>query len=134
MLIPITALYTGLTIILAIVLGAGIGLYRGKTKISMGDGGDPQALLRMRRHGNLVETAALTLLAMAIIEANGASATLLHALGAVYLLARIAHPFGLRADNVSHPLRAIGAGFSTLVMLIAGCIAIWQYVTAMTAG
>lgn len=133
MLIPITALYAGLTIILAIVLGAGIGLYRGKTKISMGDAGDPQALLRMRRHGNLVETAALTLLAMAIIEANGASATLLHALGVVYLLARIAHPFGLKADNVGHPLRAIGAGFSTLVMLIAGCVAIWQYVTAMTA-
>lgn len=134
MLIPITALYAGLTIILAIVLGAGIGLYRGKTKISMGDGGDPQTLLRMRRHGNLVETAALTLLAMAIIEVNSASTTLLHALGVVYILARIAHPLGLKADNVSHPLRAIGAGFSTLVMLIAGCIAIWQYVTAMMAG
>ena len=42
--IPITGLYTGLTIILAIILGAGIGLHRGKTKVSIGDGGDPETL------------------------------------------------------------------------------------------
>ena len=129
--IPITGLYTGLTIILAIVLGAGIGLYRGKTKISIGDGGDAETLLRMRRHGNLVETAALTLLAMAIIEAGGASAALLHGLGIAYLLARIVHPIGLKKDDVTHPLRAIGAGSSTLVMLIAGGIAIWQFVQGL---
>ena len=134
MLIPITGLYTGLTIILAIVLGMGIGLYRGKTKISIGDGGDPEVLLRMRRHGNLLETAALTLLAMGIIEMNGADPLLLHGLGSVYILARIAHPIGLKADDVTPPLRAIGAGFSTLVMLIAGLMAIWQYASAMTAG
>ena len=79
--VPITGLYTGLTIILAIILGAGIGFYRGQKKISVGDGGDPEVLLRMRRHGNLVETAALTLLAMAIIELNGAPNALLHGLG-----------------------------------------------------
>ena len=38
--LPITGLYTGLTIILAFILSAGIGTYRGKTKISIGDGGD----------------------------------------------------------------------------------------------
>ena len=131
MLIPITGLYTGLTILLAIVLGAGIGLYRGKTKISMGDGGDTQAMLRMRRHGNLVETAALTLLAMAIIEINGAPHAVLHGLGIAYLLARIAHPIGLKIDDVTHPLRTIGAGVSTLAMLIAGGYAIWQFVQSV---
>ncbi|MFN3214568.1 MAG: MAPEG family protein [Henriciella sp.] len=127
--IPITGLYTGLTIILAIILGAGIGLYRGKTKVSVGDGGDPEVLVRMRRHGNLVETAALTLLAMAVIEMNGASSALLHGLGIFYIVFRILHPIGLKADSVTHPLRAIGAMGSTLVMLIAGGVAIWQFVS-----
>ncbi|MEM9571469.1 MAG: MAPEG family protein [Pseudomonadota bacterium] len=127
-MVPITGLYTGLTIILAIVLGMGIGTYRGKTKISVGDGGDPEVLVRMRRHGNLVETAALTLLAMAIIEMNGASSGLLHGLGIAYILCRIAHPIGLKADDITHPLRAIGAMGSTLVMLIAGGFAIWQFI------
>lgn len=134
MAVPITGLYVGLTIILAIILGMGIGMYRGKSKISMGDGGDPRAMLLMRRHGNLLETAALTLLAMGVIELNGGSALYLHGLGVAYLLARIAHPIGLKEDDITHPLRAIGAGGSTLVMLIAGITAIWQYVQAMTAG
>ena len=129
--VPVTGLYTGLTIILAIILGAGIGFYRGKKNISVGDGGDPEVLLRMRRHGNLVETAALTLLAMAIIEINGAPNALLHGLGVAYILSRIAHPIGLQVDSVSHPLRAIGAMGSTLVMLIAGGYAIWQFIGSM---
>lgn len=129
--IPITGLYTGLTIILAVILGAGIGVYRGRKKVSIGDGGDPEVLLRMRRHGNLVETAALTLLAMAIIEMNGAPAGLMHGLGIAYILSRIAHPIGLQIDSVSHPLRAIGAMGSTLVMVIAGGFAIWQFVGSL---
>ena len=131
--LPITGLYTGLTIFLAFILSAGIGTYRGKTKISIGDGGDPETLLRMRRHGNLVETAALTLLALAIIEINGASSMLLHGLGIAYLLARVAHPIGLKKDDVTHPLRAIGAMGSMLVMLIAGGTAIWQFVQSLSA-
>lgn len=130
--IPITGLYTGLTIVLAIVLGFRIGMYRGRKNIPLHDGGDPQALLRMRQHGNLVETAALTLLAMAIIETNGASATTLHILGIAYLAARVLHPFGLKTDSMTHPLRAIGSGLSTIVMLVAGGIAIWQFVQTAT--
>jgi len=132
--IPITGLYTGLTIILAVILGSGIGMYRGKTKISMGDGGDPRARLLMRRHGNLVETAALTLLALAIIELGGAPASLLHGLGIAYILARIAHPIGLQIDSITHPLRTVGAAGSMLVMLIAGLTAIWQFYQSFSLG
>ena len=134
MLIPITALYIGLTIILAIILGFRVGVLRGKTGISILDNGNTEVALKMRQHQNLMETAALTLLAMAVIELNGADTKLLHGLGVAYILARIAHPIGLKADSVSHPLRAIGAMGSTLVMLIVGCVAMWQYVSAMLAG
>ena len=127
--IPITGFYIGLTIILSIGLGARVGLLRGKTGISILDGGNEELALRVRQHGNLLETAALTLLAMAAIEINGASALLLHCLGIAYIAARIVHPIGLKRDSISHPLRAIGAGGSTLVMLVAGLIAIWQFLT-----
>ena len=131
MAIPITGLYVGLTIILAIILGMRIGMMRGKTKISILDGGNMEVALKMRQHGNLLETAALTLLAMGVIELNGASSGLLHGLGIAYILARIAHPIGLKADSITHPLRTIGAMGSTLVMLIAGLTAIWQLYTQM---
>ncbi|MEO1015526.1 MAG: MAPEG family protein [Pseudomonadota bacterium] len=132
--IPITGLYVGLTIILAIVLGARIGILRGVKKISIGDGGDPEVLVKARAHGNLVETAALTLFAMGVIEMNGASPALLHGLGIAYIITRILHPIGLKPDDVTHPLRALGAGGSTLVMLIAGVTAIWQFVSGATGG
>ena len=130
MTIPVTGLYLGLTIVLAIVLGMRVGLMRGQTKISILDGGNVELALKMRQHGNLLETAALTLLAMAVIEINGAGDALLHGLGIAYVLTRILHPIGLKADSITHPLRAVGAAGSTLVMLIAGGIAIWQFVSS----
>lgn len=131
MLIPITGLYIGLTTILVLILGIRVGPYRAKKNISIGDGGDAELALRMRHHGNLLETAALTLLALGVIELNGASPVTLHALGMAYILARVLHPIGLKADDVTHPFRAIGAFGSTLVMLIAGGIAIYQFTTTL---
>lgn len=127
MTLPITGLYVGLTIILAIILSARIGFYRAKLGISILDGGNMEVAQRMRVHGNMMETAALTLLAIGVIEINGVGSTLLHSLGIAYLLARIAHAIGLKHDNIRHPLRAIGAMGSTLVMLTAGIVAISQF-------
>lgn len=45
----ITALYAGLLGLLSIVLSARSSVLRGKTRISVGDGGNPQQLLEMRR-------------------------------------------------------------------------------------
>ncbi|MEO0882134.1 MAG: MAPEG family protein [Pseudomonadota bacterium] len=128
MTLHITGLYVGLTIILTIVLGMRVGLYRGKTKVSIGDAGNQELALRVRHHANLLETAALTLLAIGVLEINGTSATTLHALGIAYIIARILHPIGLKAETITHPLRAIGAMGSTLVMLISGLMAIGQFI------
>ncbi|MEM9356701.1 MAG: MAPEG family protein [Pseudomonadota bacterium] len=127
MIIPITGLYVGLTIALAIVLGMRVGLTRGATGISIGDGGNEGLALKIRHHANLLETAALTLLAMAIIEANGASRWVLYTAGICYIASRIVHPFGLRAGDITHPLRPVGAAGSMLVMLSLGLIAIIQF-------
>lgn len=129
--LPITGIYVGLTIILAIVLGMRIGFFRAKLGISILHDGNMEVAQRMRVHGNLLETAALTLLAMAVIEINGAGATLLHGLGIAYIVARVCHAIGLKHDNIQHPLRTVGAMGSTLVMLIAGLMAIWQGVNAL---
>lgn len=124
--VPITGLYVGLTIILAIILGTRIGFYRAKKGVSILDGGDMEIAQRMRVHGNMMETAALTILALGVIELNGAGPTLLHGLGIAYILARIAHALGLKHDNISHPLRTVGAMGSMIVMLVAGVTAFYQ--------
>lgn len=81
---------------------------RAALKLSIGDGGNPQMLLRIRQHGNFVEWTCFVLILMSLAEGMGAPAFYLHISGALLLIGRIAHPFGLKIDNPSHPLRIIG--------------------------
>lgn len=115
----VTLLYAGLFGLMTVVLGVFPGRLRGKTKISIGDGGNPELLLAMRRHGNFVENVPMALILMALLEMNGAGAAGLHGLGTALLAARIAHAVGLKADTIQGIGRAAGAGGTALVLVVA---------------
>jgi uncharacterized protein len=117
--VPITGVYAALQAFLAIALTAPVGQLRSKTNVSLGSGGNPALEVAIRRHANWAEHVPLALLLMALLELNGGGAGLLHGLGAALLVARILHPFGLKADNMRVPLRGIGAGGTLLVTLVA---------------
>jgi uncharacterized membrane protein YecN with MAPEG domain len=117
--VPITALYAALQGILALALQVPIGRLRGQTKASIGDGGSPALAVAIRRHANWTEHVPFALLLLALLELNGASAALLHGLGAVLLVSRIAHPLGLDATVMSRPLRFVGALGTLLVVVVA---------------
>ena len=60
-----------------------------------------------------------------MVEGMGAAAIWLHVSGALLLIGRIAHPFGLVPDNAGHPLRYVGNGTNLLASITAMvCIAI----------
>ena len=118
MLVPITALYAILLGLIAAALIAPIGPLRLKKQISMLDGGDPDLTVAVRRHGNFTEHVPLALILMIIVELNGASATFLHAVGIVLVAARIAHPLGLKVDDLTPKTRLVGA-VGTLLATVA---------------
>ena len=125
--VPVTALYTALLGLVMIALEMPVGMLRGRTKIPIYDGGNMELAVAIRRHGNFIEHVPFVLIVMAVIELNGAGATLLHGMGIALLLARIAHPLGLKHDTIQAPLRAVGA-FGTLIVSAVGiCIAGWQF-------
>ena len=64
----ITALYAGILGFLMIGLAVAVGRVRGSSKISIGDGGDVDVIVAMRRHANFVEFVPLTLLLIALLE------------------------------------------------------------------
>ncbi len=128
MSVPITALYAGLLALVGLVLGVGSGWLRARTGVSLGDGGNSQQLVAVRRHGNFSEWVPLALILIAVLELNGVSGTALHALGATLLLARIAHPLGLKPDSIGGLPRALGAGGTALVVLVAAIWAITTYI------
>lgn len=117
--VPITALYAALQALLAIGLVFPVGQLRGKTKVSLGSGGNPELETAIRRHANWTEHVPIALLLLALLELNGGSPGLLHGLGATLLVARILHPLGLDAADMRRPLRGIGAIGTLLVTLVA---------------
>jgi hypothetical protein len=117
--VPITALYAALQGIVLIGLLIPLGRLRTQTNVSIYDGGNPDLAAAIRRHANWAEHVPFALLLIALLELNGASAGLLHALGAGLLAARIVHPFGLDPAVMRRPLRGIGAAGTMLVVVVA---------------
>lgn len=122
----IIALYAGILGLMAIALAAPAGAMRGKTKISIGDGGNPELLLAMRRQANFLETVPLALILLALLEMNGAPALAIHGLAITLIVARALHATALKADTIEGFGRAAGAAGSALVLLVAS---IWSIVT-----
>lgn len=118
MTFPITAPFAAALTLVFIVLTQLVIFARQKARVGLGDGGSPLVLQAMRRQANFVENVPLTLLLMALAEAGGAGAMLLTACGLVLLLARLIHPFGIRADAPAHPARIGGAVATTGVQLV----------------
>ena len=131
MQVPITALYAGLLAIYGIWLGSRAGLMRGKVGVSILHGDNMELAEKMRRHGNFAEYVPIALILIGVLELNGGSAMFLHGLGAALVVARVAHAKGLYHDNMSHPLRTVGAAGTALITVVAGIAAIWKSVDTL---
>ncbi|NBZ88043.1 MAPEG family protein [Stagnihabitans tardus] len=125
MLFSITPLYALPVAMIYLALWFRVTSMRSARGISIGDGGDRVLLQRMRQHGNCAEWSSFVLILMILAEGMGTPAPWLHVSGALLLVGRIAHPFGLLPDNAGHPLRYVGNGTNILAALNAMiCIAI----------
>jgi len=127
MAVPITALYLAVFAVFSVVLALGCGVIRGREGISIGDGGRADLHLAMRRHGNFIENVPFLMIMFAALELNGASAGLLHGLGITLVVARALHALGLKADSIQSIPRAIGAGLTILITLVAAGSLAWQF-------
>ena len=121
----ITLLYAGILGLISIVLAFGVGSQRGATGVSIGLGDSEELLVANRRHGNFTEYVPLALILMGLLEMNGVSNMTIHIFGAILVISRICHPLGLRADVMTHPLRAVGAGGTALLTVV---MSVWAIV------
>ncbi|UVO51316.1 MAPEG family protein [Sphingomonas sp. SUN019] len=129
MLLPVTLVIAGACAIINLWLA--IRLVRGRVtgKVMMGDGGVPTMVSGMRAHANFTEYAPILLILIALIELARGPSPYLWALGFVFVLARIAHPFGMDREG-PNPFRAGGAmGTWAVTAILAG----WALVIAYQA-
>lgn len=118
MLLTTTTLYALPLIAIWLVLWMRVSSIRSATGCSIGDAGDMKLLQKIRQHGNFIEWVPLTLVLMILAEAQGTDVVWLHIAGALLLIGRLAHPFGLKIDNAGHPLRYVGNGTNFLAAIV----------------
>lgn len=126
MALQVTALYAGLLGLIGIVLWALVGPVRGRTNVSLGDGGNKDLIEANRRHMNWVENVPFILVLFAIIELNGGSRIWLHVMGAVLVASRVVHPFGISAGTIVKWPRIVGAAGTFFVTIAATLTVLWQ--------
>jgi uncharacterized protein len=125
----VTLTFAAALALINVWLGFRCSRVRISDKVLIGDGGHPLLETRMRAHANFVEYTPFVLILMALLEYGAASRSGLYAAGAVYVVGRIAHAFGmdLRRNN---GLRAGGA-LATWAVLVG--LAGWAFLLLFTA-
>lgn len=118
----ITALYASLLAILYLALGGLVVANRRRARIGIGTGGDTALERAVRVHGNFAEYAPLFLVLLLIAELGGSGPMLLHAVGAAFFLARVAHAFGLSRSSGTSAGR-FGGTFVTWAAIIVLAVA-----------
>lgn len=88
-----------------------------------GDGGNPRLAQRMRAHANFIEYTPFVLILIAAIEMTGKGGTWLAVVGSLYMLARVAHGFGMDRQG-SNVLRAGGFGVTMLTLIGLASVAV----------
>ncbi|MDJ0638377.1 MAG: MAPEG family protein [Paracoccaceae bacterium] len=120
----LTATYAAVLAIFYVAMSAYVIATRVRTHVNLGDGGNPQMLLAIRRHGNMAEYVPFALLLMALAEILGAGTIWLHATGILLIAGRFLHPFGLTLAEGTPASRVIGT-LATFAAIIAPAAAIF---------
>lgn len=100
-----------------------IGQLRTREKVLHGDGGHALLARRMRAQLNFVESTPFVLALIMAIEMTGKAGTWLAVVGAVFLLGRLLHAFGMDLDR-TNALRAAGTIITILTLLGLAIVAV----------
>jgi uncharacterized membrane protein YecN with MAPEG domain len=129
MLLPVTLVIAAACAVVNIWLAMRLVRGRLKGQVMVGDGGDRAMEAGMRAHANFTEYTPIVLILIALIELARGPLVALWVIGAIYVLARIAHPIGM-TRAAPNPFRAGGAVATWIVTLV---LAGWALAIAIEA-
>lgn len=127
MTLPITLIIAGATALIGIWLGLRVSQLRVRHKVMIGDGDNQAVRMRMRAHANFAEYAPLFLILLGLVEYAIGSETWLWIVGILFVLARLAHAFGMDRP-AANSLRMGGIALTwVLLLVLAGCAIVQGY-------
>ena len=122
----LTLFYAGVLALLATYLAIRSSMTRGSTKTMLGTGDSFEMLQITRAHGNLIEYALFFLVLSALLESIGQVPNLATGiLGDLFILARLAHAYGItRPESISN-FRIVGTALTWLGLITQSIWALW---------
>lgn len=114
------SLYTGINMLILLVLSINVSRLRRASGIGVGDGGNLKLTLACRAHGNSAEWLPVGLGGLILAALLGAPALAVHALGAALTVGRLAFAVGILSSDGPSPGRMLGMGLTYLVYLLLG--------------
>ncbi len=123
MILPTTLSMAAAAALINVWLMLRCGQVRMKEKINIGTGGSDMMERRMRAQLNFVENTPWVLALIAAIELAGKGGQWLAIVGGLYMLARVAHGFGMDGGSLEKG-RGIGVMVTMLVQVILAIIAV----------
>lgn len=109
-----------------LVLSYRVSQSRMANRVTMGDGGNPDLLTRMRTQANFGEYVPIILILMALIEFEVGYSVLLGIVSAVTILARVLHAIGM-GRPAPNPFRISGTAGTWLALLV---LSVWGLILA----
>jgi uncharacterized membrane protein YecN with MAPEG domain len=114
------ALWTGLHLLLLLVLSVRVVRLRRRHHVAFGDGEVGELACAIRAFGNAAEYVPTGLVALVALAFAGADLLMIHAAGLMLFAGRIAHAVGLSRSGAPSRLRAAGVVATWIAYLLAG--------------
>lgn len=114
------ALWSGLLILLLLVLAGVVSSGRRRHMVSLGDGGNADLQAATRAFGNCAEYAPAGMAALILLALVGASPWMVHGVGGALLAGRVIHAVGLLFQTGPSLGRLVGMALTWIALLAAG--------------
>jgi uncharacterized membrane protein YecN with MAPEG domain len=116
MTLPITLTIAAAAALINIWLAVRVTHLRRLNRVLIGDEGNRQVEARMRAHSNFIEYTPFFLILLALVEMARGSETWLWGVAILFILGRLAHPFGM--DRPAPNLARMGGIIVTWLVLL----------------
>lgn len=130
--LPVTAFVAAICGLLLLVTAVMTVRQRLRLGVGHGDGNDAKLVSAMRSHGNLAEHAPIVILLLGLLESVHAWHLGLLVTGAIFLIGRVAHIWGLHMASVpgKAPVpRQVGVIATWATLLVLSGWTLWLLVT-----
>lgn len=124
--LEIAALYSGILLILMVVLAFNVSLNRQRSLVSLGTGEDEKLEQAHRAHANAIENAVPGIAGLALLALVQTPDLFVHALGASLVAGRLLHAQGLLSAPGRTFGRLVGTLLSWLSLAVMGGLLIFS--------